>query len=141
MFTIYKVGVNIIITVKQKNIKYSKNYKIKLTLLFLFHCFFSLYIPSNVGLHTNNQTKRSLAQITFSTKMMLKVFLTFSLLLGILLVAQAHGKEKEIGFYQLKRGDLKLNLTNYGATVVSVIVPDKHGMFYTVYELLVMCAL
>ncbi|KAG2399029.1 hypothetical protein LR48_Vigan10g235500 [Vigna angularis] len=59
--------------------------------------------------------------------MMLKVYLSLSFLLGILLVAQAHGKEKEIGFYQLKRGDLKLNLTNYGATVVSVIVPDKHG--------------
>ncbi|QCE13961.1 aldose 1-epimerase-like [Vigna unguiculata] len=58
---------------------------------------------------------------------MMKVYLTFSFLLAVLLVAQAHGKEKEIGFYQLKRGNLKMNLTNYGATVVSVIVPDKHG--------------
>jgi len=66
---------------------------------------------------------------------MLKVYLTFSFLLTALLNAQAHGKEKEIGFYQLKRGNLKLNLTNYGATIISVIVPDKHGMFYRVNKL------
>jgi len=79
-------------------------------------------------------TKPSLAQITFFMNTMMKVYLTFSFLLAVLLVAQAHGKEKEIGFYQLKRGNLKMNLTNYGATVVSVIVPDKHGMFYTVFS-------
>jgi len=64
--------------------------------------------------------------------MMVKLYLTLSFLLGVLLVAQAHGHAKEIGFYQLKGGNLKLNLTNYGATIVSVVAPDKHGMFYSV---------
>ncbi|RZC16971.1 Aldose 1-epimerase [Glycine soja] len=58
---------------------------------------------------------------------MFKVYLVSSFLLGLLLLAQAHGNDKKIGFYQLKRGDLHLNLTNYGASLISVIVPDKHG--------------
>ncbi|KAG4932767.1 hypothetical protein JHK87_046769 [Glycine soja] len=40
---------------------------------------------------------------------------------------KAHKHHKKIGFYELKRGDLRLNLTNYGATIISVITPDKHG--------------
>ncbi|XP_020234592.1 aldose 1-epimerase [Cajanus cajan] len=59
--------------------------------------------------------------------MMFKVYLVSSFLLGLLLLAQANGNDKKIGFYELKRGNMRLNLTNYGATIVSVIVPDKHG--------------
>ncbi|KAJ1384497.1 Glycoside hydrolase-type carbohydrate-binding [Sesbania bispinosa] len=59
--------------------------------------------------------------------MMFKVYLVSSFLLGLLLLAQAHEKDNKIQFYQLKRGNLHLNFTNYGATIVSVIVPDKHG--------------
>ncbi|RDX86305.1 Aldose 1-epimerase, partial [Mucuna pruriens] len=62
---------------------------------------------------------------------MFKVHLILSFLLGFLLLTQArihpHGKDNKIGFYQLRRGNMELNLTNYGATIVSVIVPDKHG--------------
>jgi len=60
---------------------------------------------------------------------MFKVYRVSSFLLWLLLLAQAHGNDK-IGFYQLKRGNLHLNLTNYGASVISVFVPDKHGVFY-----------
>ncbi|KAG4930009.1 hypothetical protein JHK82_047079 [Glycine max] len=42
-------------------------------------------------------------------------------------MSKAHKHHKKIGFYELKRGDLRLNLTNYGATIISVITPDKHG--------------
>lgn len=59
---------------------------------------------------------------------MSKVFLLLCFLPGLLLV-QAHKHHKKIGFYELKRGDLRLNLTNYGATIISVITPDKHGLF------------
>ncbi|GMH21936.1 hypothetical protein Nepgr_023779 [Nepenthes gracilis] len=48
----------------------------------------------------------------------------------ILLMASngcAAGKEKEIGVYEIKRGDFSLNFTNWGATVISVILPDKNG--------------
>ncbi|XP_004508757.1 uncharacterized protein [Cicer arietinum] len=54
------------------------------------------------------------------------VSLLFCALLGLLVLTHAHQHEK-IGFYELKRGNMRLNLTNYGATVISVIVPDKHG--------------
>ncbi|RDX86306.1 Aldose 1-epimerase, partial [Mucuna pruriens] len=38
-----------------------------------------------------------------------------------------HENDKKIEFYQLKGENILLNLTNYGATIVSVKVPDKHG--------------
>ncbi|KAJ1438950.1 Glycoside hydrolase-type carbohydrate-binding [Sesbania bispinosa] len=42
-------------------------------------------------------------------------------------MSKADENYKKIGFYELKRGNFKLNLTNYGATIISVIIPDKHG--------------
>lgn len=35
----------------------------------------------------------------------------------------------DIEFYQLQKGDISVNITNYGATVLNVILPDKNGMF------------
>lgn len=37
-----------------------------------------------------------------------------------------HGVE-DIGIYELKKGNFSIKLTNYGATVISVILPDKYG--------------
>lgn len=37
--------------------------------------------------------------------------------------------EKKIEFFQLQKGDLSVNITNYGATVLNVILPDKNGTF------------
>jgi len=36
-------------------------------------------------------------------------------------------KKEEIGFYQLKKGDISVNFTNWGATIVSLHLPDKNG--------------
>nr|KYP55520.1 Aldose 1-epimerase [Cajanus cajan] len=58
---------------------------------------------------------------------MSKVLLILCILSGLLLLAQAHDHHKKIKFYQLERENFKLNLTNYGATIISVITPDKHG--------------
>ncbi|XP_023515676.1 aldose 1-epimerase [Cucurbita pepo subsp. pepo] len=33
----------------------------------------------------------------------------------------------EVGIYELRRGDFSIKLTNYGATILSVILPDKNG--------------
>ncbi|KAJ4824174.1 hypothetical protein Tsubulata_011904 [Turnera subulata] len=33
----------------------------------------------------------------------------------------------EIGIYELKKGDFSLKLTNYGATIISLVLPDKNG--------------
>ncbi|XAR50075.1 Aldose 1-epimerase [Bertholletia excelsa] len=35
--------------------------------------------------------------------------------------------EGEMGVFELKRGDFSVKLTNWGATVLSVILPDKNG--------------
>lgn len=34
---------------------------------------------------------------------------------------------EEIKVYELKKGDFSIKITNYGATVLSVILPDKNG--------------
>ncbi|KAG5522827.1 hypothetical protein RHGRI_034842 [Rhododendron griersonianum] len=36
-------------------------------------------------------------------------------------------KEEAVGVYELKRGDFTVKLTNFGATVLSVLLPDKNG--------------
>lgn len=33
----------------------------------------------------------------------------------------------EIGIYELRKGNVSLKLTNYGATLISLLLPDKHG--------------
>ncbi|XP_047155753.1 galactose mutarotase-like [Vigna umbellata] len=58
---------------------------------------------------------------------MTKVVLLLSFLLEILILVQALDNHRKIGFYELERANFKLNLTNYGATIVSVVTPDKHG--------------
>lgn len=44
-------------------------------------------------------------------------------------------KEK-VGVYELKKGDLSVKFTNWGATIISLILPDKNGLFL-VLDLLV----
>ncbi|KAJ6734680.1 ALDOSE-1-EPIMERASE [Salix purpurea] len=34
---------------------------------------------------------------------------------------------EEIGMYELKKGNLSMKLTNYGARIVSLVLPDKNG--------------
>ncbi|KAL2523112.1 Galactose mutarotase-like superfamily protein [Forsythia ovata] len=53
------------------------------------------------------------------------IFLCFNILaLGNLAhVSSAH----KLGVYELKKGDFSIKVTNYGARVVSVILPDKNG--------------
>jgi hypothetical protein len=60
---------------------------------------------------------------------MSKLSLMFCSLLGLLVLCHA-GENNKIGFYELKKGNMRLNLTNYGASIISVFVPDKSGLFY-----------
>ncbi|XP_057472792.1 uncharacterized protein LOC130761325 [Actinidia eriantha] len=48
-------------------------------------------------------------------------------ILLVLWFGKSRGAEEEIGFYELKRGHFSVKLTNFGATVLSVILPDKNG--------------
>ncbi|KAJ7974433.1 Aldose 1-epimerase [Quillaja saponaria] len=36
-------------------------------------------------------------------------------------------KKKDVGIYELKKGHLSAKFTNWGATIISVVVPDKNG--------------
>ncbi|KAM3253109.1 hypothetical protein T459_06968 [Capsicum annuum] len=35
--------------------------------------------------------------------------------------------EQDIGVYEIKKGDFSVKVTNYGARIISVFLPDKHG--------------
>ncbi|XP_060194568.1 uncharacterized protein LOC132623779 [Lycium barbarum] len=42
-------------------------------------------------------------------------------------LAAASVSESNIGIYELKKGDFSVKLTNYGARIISVFLPDKNG--------------
>lgn len=42
----------------------------------------------------------------------------------------------KIGIYELRRGQVRIKLTNYGATITSLMVPDRHGLYFILYFLL-----
>ncbi|CAK9155694.1 unnamed protein product [Ilex paraguariensis] len=46
-----------------------------------------------------------------------------------LLFVNVSEAEEEIRVYELKNREFSVKITNYGATVLSVILPDKHGKF------------
>jgi len=62
---------------------------------------------------------------------MAKVSLSCFFLLLALLFVNINGSEAEekVGVYELKRGKFSVKLTNYGAVVLSVNLPDKFGLF------------
>ncbi|MED6158339.1 hypothetical protein PIB30_031861 [Stylosanthes scabra] len=43
------------------------------------------------------------------------------------LVNGSSSKHEKIGVFELKKGDLSLKVTNWGASIVSLILPDKYG--------------
>ncbi|KAE8695787.1 aldose 1-epimerase-like [Hibiscus syriacus] len=55
-------------------------------------------------------------------------FFLFSLFMIVAsaIINGSAGKEK-VGIYELKKGDMSIKFTNWGATIVSVILPDKYG--------------
>ncbi|KAH6807662.1 Galactose mutarotase-like superfamily protein [Perilla frutescens var. frutescens] len=54
-----------------------------------------------------------------------------ALCLCVIITAFAAGNvcegAEEIGVYELRKDDFSLNIINYGATVISVVVPDRNG--------------
>ncbi|KAF3974297.1 hypothetical protein CMV_002343 [Castanea mollissima] len=53
--------------------------------------------------------------------------ITFSCVFVVLAFLLANTNGVEVGFYELKRGDFSVKLTNYGAVINSVILPDRNG--------------
>ncbi|CAH9078706.1 unnamed protein product [Cuscuta europaea] len=53
----------------------------------------------------------------------LLILLGFMVFIGSL----SEGSKEEVGIYEIKNGNFSVKITNYGATVISVILPDKNG--------------
>ena len=34
----------------------------------------------------------------------------------------------KVGIFELKKGDISVNLTNWGASITSLVLPDRHGL-------------
>ncbi|VAH48457.1 unnamed protein product [Triticum turgidum subsp. durum] len=49
------------------------------------------------------------------------------LCLAVLALAGGADARKMVGVYELKRGDFSVKMTNWGATIMSVLVPDSKG--------------
>lgn len=62
---------------------------------------------------------------------MAKIQVYFGLLLisfAVIHVASATPTKKYVGVYELKKGNFSVKITNWGATVISVILPDSKGL-------------
>ena len=51
------------------------------------------------------------------------------LCLAVLALAGGADARKMVGVYELKRGDFSVKMTNWGATIMSILVPDSKGIF------------
>lgn len=59
-----------------------------------------------------------------------KLSLSFFLLVALALqsdTCNAAAPRKAVGFYELKKGNFSVKVTNWGATIASVILPDSKG--------------
>jgi len=45
-------------------------------------------------------------------------------------------KNHDIKLFELKKGDLTLKVTNWGATLVSLVLPDKNGKYIYIHCLI-----
>ena len=54
-------------------------------------------------------------------------FLLSLLLIVAFAIANGYATKEKVGIYELNKGDLSVKFTNWGATIVSVILPDKYG--------------
>ncbi|KAA8540942.1 hypothetical protein F0562_024920 [Nyssa sinensis] len=49
------------------------------------------------------------------------------ILVAFMCLGYVASAKKEVGVYELQRGDFSVKITNWGATVLAVILPDKNG--------------
>ena len=68
----------------------------------------------------------------------LSLLVCFSIFVGFgfLINGCSAAKEPEVGAYELKKGKLSMTVTNYGARIMSVILPDKYGklLFFDLFH-------
>ncbi|KAK2967797.1 hypothetical protein RJ640_016981 [Escallonia rubra] len=51
----------------------------------------------------------------------------FILVASVVIVSGCLVCGEEVGVYELKKGDFSIRLTNWGASIISVVLPDKNG--------------
>uniref|UniRef100_A0A6N2L874 Aldose 1-epimerase n=1 Tax=Salix viminalis TaxID=40686 RepID=A0A6N2L874_SALVM len=66
------------------------------------------------------------AEISYSMARFAALF-WFSILVVLQYASIDSAMAEEIGMYELKKGNLSMKLTNYGARIVSLVLPDKNG--------------
>ncbi|PON40405.1 Aldose 1-epimerase [Trema orientale] len=65
---------------------------------------------------------------TFLPKKMIKIsFLLCFIILASSGLSSGYATKPKISTYELKKGDISVNLTNWGATIISLVLPDKYG--------------
>lgn len=76
----------------------------------------------------NTRNSRFFSAIYANKMVKLPLLLSF---LGLVAFGFVHGSlaKENIGTFELKKGNFSVKFTNWGATIVSVIVPDKNGNF------------
>ncbi|KAK4750420.1 hypothetical protein SAY87_003902 [Trapa incisa] len=62
-----------------------------------------------------------------ATKAVSLVHLLAGLALLLAAIDLVSAARKDVGIYVLRRGDFTLQFTNYGASMLSAVLPDKHG--------------
>jgi aldose 1-epimerase len=55
--------------------------------------------------------------------------LALCLVASALAATGAGGARKTIGVYELRHGDFSVKITNWGTTIMSVILPDSKGAY------------
>lgn len=90
-------------------------------------------ISSYIYLAPFAKTKKLFNKLNTMAKLsvMIWVVLVITVLFQINLCTAAN-KAGDIGVYELKRGDFSIKVTNYGATVLSVMIPDKNGLLLSI---------
>lgn len=101
----------------------STSWKLSLVCLFIFSFFLSNSYKSNICTHlsaVNDSFGRKMAKISG--------VLLCLLILAASGFASGSATEKNVGVFELKKGDISVKLTNWGATIISLVLPDKHGL-------------
>lgn len=86
------------------------------------------------------RTKKLFNKLTTMAK--LSILIWVILIVTVLFqinICTAAKKGEDVGVYEIKRGDFSIKVTNYGATVLSVMIPDKNGSLHSTVFIKLLC--
>ena len=80
------------------------------------------------------------AILQYHEEKMSKLSFLLCLILATIFVVVVNGSESEVGIYELKKGDFSLKVTNFGARIISLVLPDKNGTFHFLLLHILQCS-